>query len=315
MALSADQLSDDDAARLLAPWSGGAPRLLGGGMEGLVYGLDDERVAKIWFTQTPSTLRWLQAFYDALAGKPLSFATPRILEVHVTDRGSVSIERRLGGSSMAARLADGELGDERARAVLVDVVAELAASGPLPAGRTLPVLDENGSLYAGAADFPDALIALLDRRVARFGPVLARAVDGFAGKLAALRARLREVDSGLRTVVQGDLFPGNIQLDAAGRPTAVLDWGFLTTEGDPVFDAGVAAAIFDMYGPDALATELDLGERIRARTGFDRDAMLVYRAAYSLITATAYDPEGRDGHFAWCVAALNRADVARALLR
>lgn len=53
--------------------------------------------------------------------------------------------------------------------------------------------------------------------------------------------------------------------------------GRLTTEGDPAFDAAVAAA-------------------------------------YSLITANAYDPAGRDGHFAWCVTALNRADITRALL-
>ncbi|MFE4499758.1 hypothetical protein ACFRFQ_07820 [Rhodococcus sp. NPDC056743] len=40
----------------------------------------------------------------------------------------------------------------------------------------------------------------------------------------------------------------------------------------------------------------------------------MYRAAYSLITVNAYDADGSDGHFAWCVAALNRPGVARALL-
>ncbi|WP_281903969.1 hypothetical protein [Phytohabitans aurantiacus] len=32
----------------------------------------------------------------------------------------------------------------------------------------------------------------------------------------------------------------------------MLDWRFLTTEGDPAFDAAVAASNFDMYGPEAL---------------------------------------------------------------
>ena len=69
-----------------------------------------------------------------------------------------------------------------------------------------------------------------------------------------------------------------------------------------------------MYGEDAVDTELGLYDLMHERLGHDRDAMLVYRAAYSLITANAYDPLGRDGHFAWCAAALNRPDVTRALL-
>ncbi|RQX09092.1 hypothetical protein [Micromonospora arida] len=69
-----------------------------------------------------------------------------------------------------------------------------------------------------------------------------------------------------------------------------------------------------MYGPEAAQAERDLLDRIEARLGYDRVALLVYRAAYSLITANAYDPTGQDGHCAWCVAALNRADVTKALL-
>ncbi|MEJ3742628.1 hypothetical protein WEI85_04950 [Actinomycetes bacterium KLBMP 9797] len=53
-----------------------------------------------------------------------------------------------------------------------------------------------------------------------------------------------------------------------------------------------------------------MGERM----GYDPTAMLVYRAAYSLITANADDPAGKDGHFAWCAAALNRRDITTALL-
>jgi hypothetical protein len=88
----------------------------------------------------------------------------------------------------------------------------------------------------------------------------------------------------------------------------------LTTEGDPVFEAAVAVSIFNMYGGDALETELGLSDLIEERLGHDRDAMLVYRAAYSLITVNAYDPDGKDGHFAWSAAALNRPDVTKALL-
>jgi hypothetical protein len=215
---------------------------------------------------------------------------------------------------MKEQLADGRLSIEEARGTFVDVLAQLAGSGPLPAGRLLSVMDEDSALYESVDDFPEALISLAERRVARFGRVLEPAVKDLDKKLQALGERLREVDSGARSVIHGDIILANILLDDRGRPSAVLDWGFLTTEGDPVFDAAVAASIFDMYGESALETELSLYSEIEERLGCQREALLVYRAAYSMITSNAYDEEGADGHFAWCAAALNRPDVVQALL-
>ncbi|MGI5521300.1 phosphotransferase family protein [Micromonospora sp. CA-259024] len=226
----------------------------------------------------------------------------------------VTIERRLTGTTLAGALAAGTMPREDAYAVIVEVVAALAAGGALPAARELAVLGENSPLFAAGEDFSVALARLAERRAERFRPVLSRAVVDFDEKAAALTGRLVDVDSGRRAVIHGDLIPGNVLVDASGRPSAVLDWGFLTTEGDPAFDAAVTAAIFDMYGPEAPDVEQDLLDRLEARMGCDRTAMLVYRAAYSLITANAYDPTGQDGHFAWCVAALNRTDVTKALL-
>lgn len=170
-------------------------------------------------------------------------------------------------------------------------------------------------MFSAASDFPDALNALAQRRLARFRTVLDAAVDELDRKAAALTRRLHQIGTGRHAVVHGDMVPANVLVDPAGRPTAVLDWGFLTTEGDPAFDAAVAASLFDMYGDEALATELELYRRVEKQFGYDRSALLVYRAAYSLITANAYDAEGADGHFAWCVAGLNRPDVVEALLR
>lgn len=310
-----DRPTRDEAVRLLHEWTGAArPRLLGQGMEGMVYELDDERVAKIWAGGSRERLVRVQEFYDALAAGPPGFATPRILEVGVVEGRCLTIERRLTGSNTRDRLADGRTTTDEARAVVVDALVDLAARGPLPEARALSVLDEPLSPYDAAEDFPDALAALVERRVARFARVLDPAVADLDRKVAALRVRLHEIDSGQRSVVHGDLFPGNVLLDDAGGLSAVLDWGFLTTEGDPVFDAAVAAAVFDMYGQAALETELGLLAQIEQRLGHRREALLVHRAAYSVITANAYDAEGRDGHFAWCVAALNRPDVVAALL-
>ncbi|MEV5315685.1 MULTISPECIES: aminoglycoside phosphotransferase family protein [unclassified Streptomyces] len=305
----------DDATRLLSRWTGGAdPRLLGQGMEGLVYEIDQDRVAKIWFGESEPALQRTRTFYDALAGKPFGFAVPRIHEVHVIEDRCVTIEQRLAGTTLTEHLAAGHITLDQAKSTFVDVLAELAQSGPLPEGRALSVMDEEVSLYDTAEDFPEALWALAERRHARFRRVLEPAVEDLDKKLEALRVRLRDIDSGRRSVIHGDMILDNILVNEAGSPAAVLDWGFFTTEADPVFDAAVAASIFDMYGEAALDTELGLYAQLEERLGYRREALLVYRAAYSLITANAYDAEGQDGHFAWCVAALNRPDVVRALL-
>ncbi|MET7950176.1 aminoglycoside phosphotransferase family protein [Micromonospora sp. NPDC005324] len=308
-------LPEEQVAGVLRQWIGTTtPKLLGEGMEGAVYEVDDSRVAKIWFAGAVESSRRAAAFYDAMAAKPLAFQVPRITQVESVGGRVVTIERRLTGTTLAAALAAGTVSREDAYTIVVDIMAALAAGGGLPAARELAVLGEDSPLFSVGEGFAVALARLAERRVERFRPVLSGAVVDFDRKAAALPSRLVEVDSGRRAVLHGDLIPGNILVDASGRPSAVLDWGFLTTEGDPAFDAAVTAAIFDMYGSEALQVERDLLDRMEARLGYDRAALLVHRAAYSLITANAYDPTGQDGHFAWCVAALNRTDVTKALL-
>lgn len=307
--------SDEEAVELLRRWLGYAsPVLLGQGMEGCVYEIDGERVAKVWFTETAEALERVRPFYDALWAKPLGFAVPRVLELVDTGSRRITVEQRLVGTSLVDRVSDGSIPEDAARSRFVDVLTALAESGRLPEGRTLSVMDEITPFYEGSEDFPDALARLATTRRERFADSLNAAVVDLDDKVAALVRRLVEVDTGRRTAVHGDLILANIMVDDGGTPTAVLDWGFFSTEGDPAFEAAIASAIFDMYGDDALSTEISLYELVEERLGYSRDALLVYRAAYSLITANAYAPDGRDGHFAWCAAALNRPDVVRALL-
>ena len=86
------------------------------------------------------------------------------------------------------------------------------------------------------------------RRAAAAGGPLRAALPDLDRRLVALAERLSAVPPVPDTVVHGDLFGANIHVDPAGRPVALLDFGFMTTAGDPRFDAGVTAAIVDMYG-------------------------------------------------------------------
>lgn len=296
--------------KVYARWGYGSARFLGQGMEGVVHRLPGGWVGKAWFERTPEQVQDLAVFYHELAEQELPFATPRMVAVHEYRKQAVSIEQELAGTSLGALVEAARLSTAAAHRVVVQVVAALGRTTAGPATRALPVLGEKGALRWDGHTWGKDMAALVERRTTQFWAVLERAVPNLEEVVAAVLSLLAQVDSpSPEQVVHGDICPGNILVDGAGRPTAVLDRGFCTTAGDAAFDAATAAGFFDMYGPRA-------GEHDRALTGVmvdelgqDRERMLLYRAVYALVSANVYSPTGEDGHFAWCVATFERQDV------
>lgn len=287
---------------------------LAAGMEGAVYRLDHELVGKVWARRTPAELLRLQRFYADLASAGLPFATPQIQEVRSVEGSAVTLERALSGSLLSSRLpAEAPVPPEEAIRCLITLLRGLRSVAATPGMRALSVLDEPVPFWEERAAWPEALIALMTRRVKQFGEQLRAHVEGFD----LLHERIVDRIKGLRVAqpaaIHGDLCGTNILVDDALRPTGVLDFGFLTTAGDPAFDASISAAIFDMYGPHARETTEVLTRRISQELGDPLELLLLYRAAYALITSNAYDPLGKDGHFAWCVAVLRAPEVRAAI--
>jgi aminoglycoside phosphotransferase (APT) family kinase protein len=169
--------------------------------------------------------------------------------------------------------------------------------------RQLAVLGEDQPMWAGADAFPTALMNLLRRRVARFGSVLRVSVTDFDLRYAGLMDRLETLAVGPDTVIHGDLVPANI----------LVDFGFLTTAGDPRLDAAIAASVMNMYGPHAPAITEALTAQVAHDLGYPAQALLIYQAAYAVATANAFTSDGSDGHYAWCLSQLRRPDIANAL--
>lgn len=306
--MTPEQLRDHFAARGYRRFD-----LLGEGMEGVVFRLGDGHVGKMWFRRRPAELRVMKDFYEQLASQGLPFAVPRMVDVAEVHGHGVTIERELPGRNLRAAVAAGDVSVETAAAGMLAVVTALTRTTGGEPARRLAVLDEPAPMWRGHDTWANALRAVVDRRVADALPYLRAAVDRFDEKLA----RVRHLIGGLRpsrtVTIHGDLVRENILVTPAGEPAAVLDWGFLSTEADPAFEASITAGVFDMYGPDARRLDDEWVETLCRRFGHTRHQLLFYRAVYALLTSNSYDPEGKDGHFAWCAAALNRPDITEAL--
>ncbi|NUO59475.1 MAG: phosphotransferase [Hamadaea sp.] len=279
----------------------GALEEIGRGMEGVVYRLPGGRIAKSWFSRDAARLRPLAEFY---AGLSLPFATPEILDIVERDGQVVTIERELAGVPLSS--SGLSLAEQRERAVTVLVALAATAAGP--AARALPVFGGRTPLWT-AGTWRASLVDLLERRLAQHGPVLRRAlpeVDALAERVAA---SLPDLEPGGERVIHGDLCRPNILVDSAGAVSGLLDWGFLSTAGDPAFDAATFAAFFDMYGPAAATREAEMTALVTAHFGYPPELLRLYQAYYALIGAAAYDETGGDGHFAWCVSLLRSVSL------
>lgn len=286
---------------------------LSSGMEGAVYRLGGGLVAKVWGGRSALELAGLQQFYADLARASLPFATPEIVEIDEVDGSAVTVERELCGRPLRERLSDSDSSVSAAAWACVTAVLEGVAGVKEPrSALDLPVLGETEA-FRGEASWAESLLRLLSRRVATFGSQLRAAVGDFDSVYSSLTASISTLSPTEGRVIHGDICGENILIDDDMSPLALLDWGFLSTAGDPAFDASVAAGIFNMYGPHARQIDESLLGHFESTFGYPVDRLLIYRAAYAVATSNAYDISGQDGHFAWCAAALNRSDVRAAL--
>lgn len=257
---------------------------VGRGMEGVVTALDDHRVVKVWDRRPGAEVDRLRRFYDAVeagleaVGAP--FAVPRILDVGEVDGLVVSVHRRLRGRAAAPATPE-------------PVIAVLEVLAQVPAHPDLALLPVPDGEVAFDPDVPfgDSLGDLVLRRAP-----LVDLADGVAEELAAELRALTPVPPRL---VHGDIGPVHVLLED-GRPVGLLDFGYVSTVGDPAFDAAVAAALQDMFGPRAAEATAALDRLSTERFGYAPDVLVLHRAAYGLVTASCL--AGHPGrHLDWCL--------------
>ncbi|MFE7313571.1 aminoglycoside phosphotransferase family protein [Streptomyces sp. NPDC057555] len=287
-------------------------RRIGAGVEGVVYRLGEGRVGKVWSGRPPADFDLTRQVYADIARYSLPFSTPEIFDVEDHEGVLVTYERELPGVPMRGDSAHADYARElptRHSDALLAVLRGLASVSGTDAMRQLTVQGDDRPLWRDHDSFRNALAALVARAAVRRGAALAAYVPDFDAGVERTQEALRSLPDAPVTAIHGDLVPPNIHVDAAGRPVAVLDFGFYTTAGDPAFEAAVTAAVWDMYGPYAEEHTAELTRLFAHELGYAPATLAAYQAAYALTTHDLFGLDDSDGHFRWCAEQLRRNAV------
>ncbi len=286
------------------------PRFVASGMEGYVFDIGNALLAKVWIKKVPLEIQQLRSFYAQLRKKLLPFATPLIHEVVKTHSGfTISLEEQLAGVSLKSileRNRESDVLSQKGIGAVFSVVDALRTIGDVPAARDLALINEP-SLWTPGATWGTVLGDFVTLRVNKHKTILHRVVSNFERKVNQVVFLLKALNVAPLGVIHGDICTENVLVDEATMTlTGLLDFGFLTTSADPLFDAVISALIFDMYSPRSLAVRENLREAYSRKIGQPfREVYPLYKAAYALATSNAYSEDGEDGHFRWCVGILN----------
>ncbi len=304
-----------DESKLVLSELGKTPlAYIASGMEGHIFDIGGNEVAKVWHSKRWEEVVQLQSFYEIVDGLHLPFETPVITEIHDSRLGTVSIERKLHGTPMKDVVSrDETLPPPFATDAVISVLTALRDNPIRDAQSTLPILGVAPSDEAKSDGSACVLLEVVSRKVERYGDQLRRSVQDFDRIYHLTVQQVRQISGAELHAVHGDLCPPNILLGPNLEVTAVLDWGFLSHFGDSSLDASIACGIYDMYGRYHRENDDVLLSECVNQQGYDRHQLLVYRALYAILTSNAYSEDGADGHYAWCVDTLNRHDVREAL--
>ena len=282
------------------------------GMEGAVYTLVPFKlVAKIWSNSNTEKARRQKRFYECLAGAATDIQTPEIFEIHVIDSKVVTIEKFLGGV-----LLEEYLSRDAAHADASGVDAIL---GVLRFLRSVPVGLFDSSIFdpdwsaAPAEPWGNFLQRMVSRRLGRYREQLQADITDLPRMEAAVGSFLATRNGAKLGLIHGDLCSSNVMADAERRPVSVFDFSFLSSIGDPLFDASISSSIFNMYGAHAGKIDKEVLDVFTKSLGYDRNVLVAYKAVYALLTSNIYSEPGTDGHYRWCVDILRRGDVRSSL--
>ena len=288
---------------------------LGEGGESQVFGLDDDRVLRLYRAAHESAsspivdqLRALYGFWSrAPATDQVGVQLPLVLDAGVTHGRSWTIDRRFAGGSLSAWLPTAEVSARRAAlASLLDAAEAMSRLAMPVSGFARLVGDGAPQTYGSLVELLNAMLA---GPTARSHADLARDVPGVAGAWDQLQQELatRTVTP---TLVHGDFCAPNAYVstrDDTPRVTGVGDFSPHTLQADPLMDLTGAVTFLELEAYEEAVSDSEwlLGVAVQ-RYGPDVARWIgVYRRYFGFYFSDTAESDPKT--YGWCLRQLNRA--------
>ena len=308
-----DAMRTDDhqgEAALLAAFGTGRDQLLGSGGESEVFGIDHERVLRLYRSRHEAprrTATQLQALYQHWSGSDIGLELPLIIEVGELNGRFFTVDRRFSGRDFSGWLQHADITQRRAALItFLDATERLQQlQSPVPGFARL--------IGDGAPQQFSTLVELLSNMLR--GPTqasqdqLERDVPDVADVWNQLHAALAQ-RSVAPAVVHGDVCPPNAYLSQGPQGpvvTGIADFSPHTVHADPLMDIAGALIFLELEPYADAASDVAWLEAVAVeRHGREIVRWIdVYRRFYGFYFSNSYafDPT----LYAWCVRQLSRS--------
>lgn len=295
-------------------------KFLGKGMQSLVFELNEREVLKVYGREIGiENIKRLKNFYESLDTKKVSFLTPLLTDVVEKGAKILATEKKLDGicpnGDYLKKLNTADL-----RRFLYSYIETLFSVQKIETTYLgiAEVLDLTGDFFEPRLykDWNELITFNLKNKYQQTKTIFDKKVDNAARLVEMLVGKFSSYKISKSRLIHGDFFPANLMVDDSLKIASVLDFGILTTIGDPIFDIALGATFSDMYDQikhfkvkefvwGLVKDKVTEEEYIRAQ---------VYVLIYSFISANMYkknDPT--DGHFNWCINNLNNPKLLKYL--
>ncbi|MDM5200815.1 aminoglycoside phosphotransferase family protein [Fictibacillus enclensis] len=289
---------------------------LGSGMEAEVYALSDHKVLKVYNHMSDLNKQWsLKEFYAGIHSDGLSYELPYIYDVFLENGIVVTIEKRIEGSNMQSLLSDLSFNEQSTMMeIYLKAHLDLQQIKGKSTIKRFVLFDEPSLSPIKIDNWYDVLKEKIRQKQPELKPYFKRDVPDYETKLNDLMKILSKGYKGEHSLIHGDFFPGNLLMNTNSQVTGLIDFGWMTMYGDPLFDIAIGWICFDMY--DELNSNIrdrylniilsTLGEGARKDLYF-------YVLVYSFIMANFYSEDCSDGHYQWCVKNINNKNYWNAV--
>ena len=306
-----DAMRTDDhqgEAALLAAFGTGRDQLLGSGGESEVFGIDHERVLRLYRSRHEAprrTATQLQALYQHWSGSDIGLELPLIIEVGELNGRFFTVDRRFSGRDFSGWLQHADITQRRAALITFLNATERLQQlqSPVPGFARL--------IGDGAPQQFSTLVELLSNMLR--GPTqasqdqLERDVPDVADVWNQLHAALAQ-RSVAPAVVHGDVCPPNAYLSQGPQGpvvTGIADFSPHTVHADPLMDIAGALIFLELEPYADAASDVAWLEAVAVeRHGREIVRWIdVYRRFYGFYFSNSYafDPT----LYAWCVRQLS----------